>query len=260
MMKNAFLKLKNAFKENIEKNKTFVSQIPNILTCSRALAPFIILPLVFTGNIPGAIIAGAILASTDFFDGILARKLDAQSEFGRLMDPIVDKIFAITLLAGGASINPLLICNIIPEIAIGAVNYKALSENKKVKSSKFGKIKTWILSINILLSFIPSISIIYKIISTYVTFVAQAITFNNYVKEIKKQYVEDEKKTIESIEDKEEKSENLEKKIEEPVITKPNVEKTPREIELERLLRVTKEILEARKQKENEAQAYIKKM
>ena len=186
-MKNAFSKLKNAFKENIEKNKTLKSQIPNILTCSRALAPFIILPLAFTGNILGALIAGGILASTDFFDGMLARKLNAGSEFGRLMDPIVDKIFAITLLAGGAVINPLLIFNIIPEIAISAVNYKALSENKPVKSSKLGKIKTWILSINILLSFIPSFSIIYKIISTYVTFLAQSVTFNDYVKKLKNQ-------------------------------------------------------------------------
>ncbi len=44
-----------------------------------------------------------VAAVTDFFDGYLARKLDQVSDFGRMVDPIVDKVLvvgAFCMLAG----------------------------------------------------------------------------------------------------------------------------------------------------------------
>jgi len=179
-MKKAFFKLKEAFKNNLKANKSFKSQIPNILTCSRALAPITVAPLILTGNIiPGLIIA-SLLASTDFFDGLLARKLHAESEFGRLADSIVDKIFSVTLLLVGSTLNPIIILNIIPEVAISINNARAFNEGQKVKSSLIGKLKTWLLSINILISFIPGINNIFKVISSFVTLSAQSVTYVDY--------------------------------------------------------------------------------
>ncbi|MGM0577668.1 MAG: CDP-alcohol phosphatidyltransferase family protein [Myxococcota bacterium] len=47
----------------------------------------------------------AVSLATEFFDGILARRLDAVTRFGQVMDPIADKAFilvvALTMMAAG---------------------------------------------------------------------------------------------------------------------------------------------------------------
>ena len=207
-MKQAFERLKDEFRNNFRANKSFKSQIPNILTCSRGLAPFIIIPLILTGNITLGLIAGGLLASTDFFDGMLARKMHVESEFGRFIDPIVDKIFSLTLLITSAILNPIMILNIIPELAIAINNTRALNKGVQVKSSKVGKIKTWFLSANILLSFIPNINYITRIMASLITFEMQTATYMNYRKYNKENMIKDVKvdnNIIENTPDSEEK-------------------------------------------------------
>lgn len=76
--------------------------IPNALTLLRLL----LLPLVvllYGRDVPGASWAAAwvviFCAFSDIADGILARRLGVQSEFGRWVDPIVDRAFFFSLLA-----------------------------------------------------------------------------------------------------------------------------------------------------------------
>lgn len=45
-----------------------------------------------------ALLIFSIAGFTDFFDGWLARKLDVQSGFGRMLDPIADKLMVATCL------------------------------------------------------------------------------------------------------------------------------------------------------------------
>ncbi len=81
----------------------------NILTISRivAIAPMVILML---SPLPmaawGAFILYACIALTDWLDGWVARTFDQQSEFGRFLDPIADKILVaamfLVLTATGA--------------------------------------------------------------------------------------------------------------------------------------------------------------
>ena len=75
--------------------------LANILTITRlVLLPFII-ALFF---IPAEWAAWACLALyvtgalTDYLDGWVARKFDQVSEFGKLIDPISDKIFVVTVM------------------------------------------------------------------------------------------------------------------------------------------------------------------
>lgn len=69
--------------------------IPNILTISRMVA---IVPLALAliyGGAAGAWIAFAIFCAmsiTDFLDGFIARRFNMGSAFGRVMDPIADKV------------------------------------------------------------------------------------------------------------------------------------------------------------------------
>lgn len=181
-MKNALEKLKKSYKLFKNNNKTFKSKIPTILTSLRALAPIIVVPLILTGNVISGIIISGVLASTDFFDGLLARKLKVESEFGRLLDPIVDKIFATTLILCGATINPILLINITPEVAIAISNSKAFNENKSVNSSLIGRIKTWILSLDVLINLFPGLDNSLKSLAVYLTFAFQSIVFVKYKK------------------------------------------------------------------------------
>lgn len=78
-----------------------IHNLANILTFAR----LIMLPvLVLFFFIPAEWAAWACLylyifgAMTDFFDGWVARRFDQVSELGKLVDPIADKIFVITIL------------------------------------------------------------------------------------------------------------------------------------------------------------------
>jgi CDP-diacylglycerol--glycerol-3-phosphate 3-phosphatidyltransferase len=76
-------------------------QIPNALTISR-----LILGLCFFWLPAGAWLSALIWGSlSEFLDGFLARRMNAMSAFGQLMDPVADKIFvmaaALTFLNAG---------------------------------------------------------------------------------------------------------------------------------------------------------------
>lgn len=120
-------------------------QIPNILTASRLLSPLLIIPAAITGNT--ALAAGAALGFglTDLVDGKLADKLDARSELGADLDAFTDKIFAGTLLIGGAIFNPFLLANIALELMIAGINLKQKFSGKEPKSTQVGRVKTWFL-------------------------------------------------------------------------------------------------------------------
>ena len=78
-----------------------MQNLPNIVTLLRIL----MIPGVYLAFfIPGtwgdalALLIFSIAAFTDFFDGWLARRLEVQSGFGRMLDPIADKLMVATCL------------------------------------------------------------------------------------------------------------------------------------------------------------------
>lgn len=73
-------------------------QIPNILTILRFLLIPIILFYIFTGNYLIAFIVFTISGITDIADGFIARKFNLISNFGKLMDPLADKLTQIAVL------------------------------------------------------------------------------------------------------------------------------------------------------------------
>lgn len=73
--------------------------LPNILTIIRfLLIPFIVF-YIFTGNYILAFAFFTISGLTDIADGFIARKFNFISTFGKLMDPLADKLTQITTLA-----------------------------------------------------------------------------------------------------------------------------------------------------------------
>lgn len=143
---------KKALKELFSKKG--YKQIPNLLTASRGIAPIVILPFLITNNLPGAIIAECLFASTDFLDGFIARKFNLGSEYGKKLDTICDKIFAVNLLLPLLLFIPSAGITISLEVIIGAINTISMLKSNNPNSSLLGKFKTASLSLTIILSYI----------------------------------------------------------------------------------------------------------
>jgi len=76
-----------------------MSSIPNALTVGRiVLVPFFVAAF-FLPPEPGrwiVFILFCLAGLTDLFDGMIARKLNAESSLGRMLDPIADKLMLVT--------------------------------------------------------------------------------------------------------------------------------------------------------------------
>ena len=145
--------IKNCFKDLKDKDKR-IKQIPNLLTASRLLAPLFIVPAAFSGNIPLAILFTCLFEFTDALDGFAARKLNAVSEFGKDLDPIVDKIFAAGLMIPLIIKFPAVTACIFNEALIGKKNIESKKKGNVPRTTLLGKFKTLLLSISLLIAYI----------------------------------------------------------------------------------------------------------
>jgi len=75
--------------------------VPNALSVLRLLGVPLFLWLVLGPHADGwAIAILALSGFTDWADGVLARKLNQQSEFGALLDPLADRLYILATLLG----------------------------------------------------------------------------------------------------------------------------------------------------------------
>ncbi len=73
--------------------------VPNALTILRFILIPIILIYIFTGNYLLGFVFFTLSGITDILDGTIARKFNLISNFGKLMDPLADKLTQISVLA-----------------------------------------------------------------------------------------------------------------------------------------------------------------
>ncbi|AAZ68898.1 CDP-diacylglycerol--glycerol-3-phosphate 3-phosphatidyltransferase [Ehrlichia canis] len=132
----------------------FRRTLPNLLTILRVFAIPAIVCSFYIGDNNSNYIAFIIFifaCVTDFFDGYLARIWKTQSKFGKLFDPIADKlIVAATVIMliyigkiTGITIIPVVII-ICREILISGLREFLISMNVELPVIKLGKIKTFI--------------------------------------------------------------------------------------------------------------------
>ena len=88
-----------------------LTDLPNILTLSRIVAIPLLVALVSV-RVPAADLAACVVFSaaavTDYFDGHFARSWRQQSDLGRMLDPIADKLLvgaALFMLAGEGALR-----------------------------------------------------------------------------------------------------------------------------------------------------------
>lgn len=97
-----------------------LKHVPNALTIIRFfLIPFIVVNI-FNGNYILAFIFFTVSGITDIADGCIARKFNLISNFGKLMDPLADKLTQI------ATIASLTLIHIIPIWILSIVLLKEL--------------------------------------------------------------------------------------------------------------------------------------
>ena len=77
--------------------------LPNFLTIFRIITVPVIALLIITQYSEGALIFAFFLfvlsALTDYLDGLTARKFNQSTEFGKVLDPIADKLMSVILLS-----------------------------------------------------------------------------------------------------------------------------------------------------------------
>lgn len=71
--------------------------IPNVLSLIRLASVPVFLWLFVSGRQNAAVILYGAAASTDFFDGLIARRFGQVSEVGKLLDPLSDRILILAL-------------------------------------------------------------------------------------------------------------------------------------------------------------------
>jgi CDP-diacylglycerol--glycerol-3-phosphate 3-phosphatidyltransferase len=81
---------------------------PNVLTLLRILAAPFFLAFLLSNSHANLVVAFFIFAgaiTTDVLDGYLARRLDCVTDFGKIMDPLADKVVVVTALISFASLD-----------------------------------------------------------------------------------------------------------------------------------------------------------
>lgn len=83
---------------------------------------------------------------TDFLDGMIARKYNLITDFGKTVDAIADKALvssSLIILAGIGMVNPLVPAVIVfRDIVVDAIKMQSAAKGKVVAAIKSGKIKT----------------------------------------------------------------------------------------------------------------------
>lgn len=146
------------FKKELTQKETFKKQIPNLLTIIRIFSPLVIIPTAIAGNLKLTALLCALVALTDFFDGYFARKYNCKSKLGAWLDAISDKLFAYGLIIPLILNYPIIsIILIILETTITVINFNSHLKGNKPVSKPIGKLKTWFLSITIILAYLYTI-------------------------------------------------------------------------------------------------------
>ncbi len=128
--------------------KEKVFNLPNRLTFLRIILTLVFLPFVF---IPGllpkimAFLTFSLASFTDWYDGYAARKFKLETDFGKLIDPIADKILIFSCFLAFLQMNLvkawMVIVILSREIIITALRLYALNRGKVIGASLMGKHK-----------------------------------------------------------------------------------------------------------------------
>lgn len=146
--------------------EVFNLNLPNLLTLLRILlVPVLVVALLSRGGQTVDIIAAVVFALasvTDALDGYLARSRSQETSFGKLMDPVADKLLIIAALLALVSLGRVAawvaMVIVAREFAVTVARMAARSEGVVIAANWWGKLKTavQVLTIFLLILIEPS--------------------------------------------------------------------------------------------------------
>lgn len=123
--------------------------ISNQLTLSRVVLTFVMMAFIFTEGVLAKSIALAIFllaCLTDFLDGWIARRYKKTSDFGKIMDPVADKILILGTYLSFVQLQLIpawmVIVIFIREFLITSVRFFAIHKGTVLAAENAGKHKT----------------------------------------------------------------------------------------------------------------------
>jgi CDP-diacylglycerol---glycerol-3-phosphate 3-phosphatidyltransferase len=123
--------------------------VPNLLTLFRILLVPVLVAALLSGIESGDLLAAIIfvIASvTDALDGWIARRNKDVTTFGKLMDPLADKLLVTSALVSLVSLDRLqawvAMVIIAREFAVTGLRQLAMEHGEVIHASAWGKIKT----------------------------------------------------------------------------------------------------------------------
>lgn len=123
--------------------------LPNSLTLSRIFLVPLLLVVLLTGNFPNREFWGLVVflaaAATDYFDGYLARRRQQVTNFGKLFDPLADKLLISSCLIALVQLEAapawIVVLIVGREFAVTGLRSIAASNGITVAASRMGKWK-----------------------------------------------------------------------------------------------------------------------
>lgn len=158
--------------------------ITNLITTSRVFLTIILMCIY--KSIPNYLflIFIAIIFSTDFIDGKLARSFHVETFYGSLMDTIADKVLNIALLLPLLSVSKWFLVLLVLEVTILVVNTIGTIHGKKTRSLFLGKVKMWFIFLTIILGYAYVFRYIkskYVLIALVLTIICEVIVIIDYI-------------------------------------------------------------------------------
>jgi len=123
--------------------------LANRLTLSRILLTFVFMFFLFCQGLwakAASLIVFTLAALSDLFDGLIAQRWNMVTDFGRLMDPIADKILVLAAFAAFVQMQLIdawmFVIIVSREILITSLRLFALNKGKVLSAARAGKHKT----------------------------------------------------------------------------------------------------------------------
>lgn len=140
--------------------------LPNKLTVGRMIAVPFFIAAYMLGYYPVALVLFCLASATDALDGQIARKRGLVTNFGKIMDPLADKILvysALCLFIESDLIDAwMLIIILAREFIVAGMRTVAASEGRVLAAGMSGKIKTVLQMVAVIMFLfglsVPSIS------------------------------------------------------------------------------------------------------
>jgi cardiolipin synthase len=128
-----------------------LKSVPNLISISRLLLiPYLMWLISNSHWISAAVLAG-LLGFSDYVDGFIARKFNQQTALGALLDPLIDRIFVISIMVAlifeGTVSGFLLLLILLRDLSI-LVSNAFLKNQFSIEVIFTGKMGTWFIFVS----------------------------------------------------------------------------------------------------------------